>query len=353
MTTNIQEILAERKKFIADIFQFYTQNSQLLDELKEAIIERIMEDLETESKLYNRHKKRLLRLTHFTQEIDSWKKIQKDRELNKKQIIEISYLKSSFEKQHDEAEKHYFIFLNDLADKKEKWKQDIALYLVRTINQNTQHKAKKAKIDESLEFLKNYCHNWKSELLDSLNETVVSLEKLQNFIEELAQEIDIIERSEKLETVDQTVAYLLKLKRSKVENSCKELSNQMGNFVTIHDVKAMSLKLNFEDDFFEKLDFFYDNSMSGIKANLKIIKSLEDTKEKLSILQEKIESIEKIFKLHHEHLSNKKNKMIELCVFSQKLEEETAYRWIESNLKGFFTPIDEKLNRLKQISDTE
>ena len=145
-------------------------------------------------------------------------KSQKDKELNPKQIIEISYLKSSFEKQNEEAEKHYHIFLSEIHKNKNKWKKEIALYFIRTINKNSSHISKKQQIDFNLTFLKKYCHEWKNDNIEELKSIIFHAQELQSYCENLMQDIDSARSSESVEMIfsNPGINYLSNLKNSMI-----------------------------------------------------------------------------------------------------------------------------------------
>lgn len=345
MGFNLQQILLQRKEFISDTYQFYTQHSDLLDELKNEIFIKITEDVENVAKLLNKWQKKLLRLNRFNEEIASWMKSQKDKELNPKQIIEISYLKSSFEKQNEEAEKHYHIFLSEIQNKKNKWKEEIALYLIRTINKNSSHNLKKQKIDSNLSFLKKYCHEWKTDNIEELKSIIFHSKELQSYCEILIQDIESAKSTESVDMLssDPNINYLSSLKNSRVIANCEELSGKLLDFKTLYNFEALSSKLNMSYPQLREMfiDSFSDNSMSGMRASLKIIKKLTETESKILNIQKKLHKIETIFLPHYQNLKERKVKMLELCLLSQQLEEQAAFRWIDNNLDGLFSPIDE------------
>ena len=344
MSFNLQQILGLRKEFISDTYQFYTQHSDLLDELKNEIFVKITEDLDNASKLLNKWQKKLLRLNHFNKEITSWIKSQKDKELNPKQIIEISYLKSSFEKQNEEAEKHYHIFLSEMQKKKNRWKEEIALYLIRTINKNSSHNLKKEKIDSNLIFLKKYCHDWKSDNIEELKSIIFHFQKLQSYCKNLIQDIESAKSTESVVMLssDPNINYLSSLKNSRVIANCEELSEHLLDFKTLYNFEALSSTLNISYPQLREIfiDSFSDNSMAGMIASLKTIKKITEIESKILNIQKKLHEIEIIFLPYYQNLKERKKKMLELCLLSQQLEEQATFRWIENNLDGLFSPLD-------------
>lgn len=344
MSFNLQSILAQRKEFISDTYQFYAQHSDLLDELKNEIFVKITEDLEHTSKLFNKWQKKLLRLNHFNQEIVSWMKSQKDKELNPKQIIEISYLKSSFEKQNEDAEKHYYIFLSEMQKKKYLWKEEIALYLIRTINKNSSHNSKKQKIDSNLIFLKKYCNEWKTDTIEELKSIIFHSQELQSYCENLIQDIVSTKSTESIDILssDPNINYFSNLKNSIVISSCNELSEKLLEFKTLYNFEDLSSKLKISYLGLKEIfiDSFSDSSMSGIRASLKIIKKLSETEHKVITIKEKFYEIENLFIPHYKNLKERKKQMLDLCLPSQNLEDQAAFRWIENNLDGLFSPLE-------------
>lgn len=351
MSISIPDIISQRKQFVSNTYQFYAQHSIMLDELKDAIIEQMDLDLEEENKLWNKWQKKLLRLNHFNSEIQDWMKAQKDKNVNQKRIIEISYLKSSFENQSEAAEKHYLIYLNSLEKKKRKWKEEIALYLVRTINQNSQHKSFKKEIEDNLEPLKEYSENWNKNLIDSIKFLLNDTRSMMDFCEEIMEDIESAKSTESVDMIssDPDINYLSTMKNTAVANNCAELSQQLNDFQKLYDFENLSSQLNINYITLREsfVDLFSDSSMSGLRASIKIIKKLNQTKDKIQKVHQKMIEIDKTFSPHYKFLIERREKMIQLCVTAQKLEEHTAFKWIEANLSDMFAPLEKKFESLK------
>ena len=349
MSSSIQEIITQRKKFVSDTFQFYTQHEMMLEEIKEAIMDQISIDLEEESKLWSKWQKKILRLNHFNTEIKEWMKAQKDT--NQKRIIEISYLKSSFENQAETAEKHYMIFLSSLDKKKKAWKEEIALYLLRAINQNSQHKIHKREIEETTETLKKYSEEWSKDLIGKISNLLSDINNVRDYCQELMEDIESATSTEIIDTFnsDPDINYLANLKNAKVSNKCLELSHQLNEFQKTYIFQELSLKLNLNYESLKQsfVDVFTDSSMSGLRASIKIVKNLKQTQDKVSYIEKKMEEIYNTFYPHYKFLKQKREKMLQVCVTAHKLEEHTAFRWIETNLSDIFSPIDKKIDNIK------
>ena len=351
MSISISDIISQRKQFVSNTYQFYAQHSMMLDEIKSAIIDQIDLDLEEENKIWTKWQKKLLRLNNFNSEIQDWMKAQKDKNVNQKRIIEISYLKSSFENQSESAEKHYLIYLNSLEKKKRKWKEEIALYFVRTINQNSQHKVTKKEIEDNLDALKDYSEKWNKSLINSVNFLLSDVRSMMGFCEEIIEDIDSAKSTESVDMIsaDPDINYLSTMKNTAVANNCAKLSQQLNNFQSIYDFESLSSQLNINYFTLREsfVDLFSDSSMSGLRASIKIIKKLNHTKEKIINIHQKMIEIEKTFCPHYRFLIERREKMIQLCVTSQKLESNTAFKWIEANLSDLFAPLDKKIESLK------
>lgn len=352
MSKSITDIVERRKKFVTTTYNFLNQHQDILEELKNSIIEEMSDDLQNEKVTRKKWIEQTNNLDKFIKEMKELKNNSHNEPIPKDKVLEMTYLRNYYEQQIENSKKHYTIALSNLARKKKIWRLETAEYLKRTINKNSDYRTHKSDIDLDLPILEEYSQGWNKDVLNDLKKLIDDANKIISLSTELLKDISLAKSTESVDMTSKSsmVNQISAQKNSIVIRKCEELSVLLQNFAHGHNFEGLSKRFNFNfltiKDFL--LDSIYDSSGTGMRASLRIIRKMSQTERKIQDLLKKITDFKGMFEPQYLSLKEKKDKMTTTCVKANTLEETTIYKWIDVKFSDIFKPIDEKIKKLQE-----
>jgi hypothetical protein len=338
--TEIETIIELRKKYAYKLYEFYnfleskpfSNDSNLSHLLQTAMIE--------EANYWNKWQNRIEKLQRFNREIQNFNQKDNALQLTQNKLLEIAYLRSSFEKQTEDCKKHYFIILSKLRNVRQECMNDIIYSLLSLAVKDNELYNLQQDVNKHYPFLKNHCENWKNKQIEILQNITYSIYEIEMLCQIISQELETFESQG---SNDENLAYFDKLKSMFFADQCAKLSESMEKFLTTFNITELLEKLKSEDSFLFKEEFsgiLGSKGLGTIRNNIKIINNISSTQKKIHIIYQTFKKLQLILQPELNKILQKKNKLTLLCTDASELSRMTTEKWITSHYQTIFEDID-------------
>lgn len=337
---DIENIIQLRKQYASKLYEFYNYAGQNLIAFPDGIAQTMEQAVLEETGYWEKWQNRIGKLERFNQEIHTLNSQKMSPQLTQTKLLEIAYLRSSFEKQSDDCKKHYLIVFSKIKQARQSAMNDIIYQLLALASKQTFLGGLQQEVSRTYPQLKIYCEQWKTKQIDILQNITYSIYEIEMLCQIISQELDNFD-SQTLN--DDHLQYFDKLKSMFFAEQCAKLSECMENFLTRFNITELLGKLKSEDSQSFKEEFaeiLGNKGLGSVRSNIKMINNVNSTKKKVNIIYQTFKKLQLILQPELNKMQQKKNKLILLCTDASELGRLTTQKWVLATYPQIFTNID-------------
>lgn len=347
----IEKIIQLRKDYAYKLYDFYNQISPKLPPMSKEIIVSIEQSIIEENEYWQKWQNRLEKLNRFNQEIDSVNEKNNTHNISQSKLMEIVYLRNSFQQQSDDCKKHYQIILSKVKQTRNLAINEIAYPLLKYASKYPAVATLQESVNNTHFTLKSYCDNWKISQIENLQNIVDHIYEIEILCQSIAREL---EQFDPEVNEEDKIQFFDKLKSLFFADQCGKLSDLIEAFLAKYNIFELLNKMKNEEYHTFKTEFsqlFSQKNLGSIRNNIKIINNIISTQKKINIIYQSFKKLENILKPEVDKLHEKKNKLILLCTTSTELSKLTTEKWIVSHYPQFFSTIDKIIIEKQKLFD--
>lgn len=348
----IEKIIQLRKDYAYKLYDFYSRIIEQLPAVSSENIISINQIILEEKNYWDKWQNRVEKLNRFNSEIDSLNQKNAEPKLTQNKLLEIVYLRSSFEKEADDSKKHYQIILSKVKQTRTSVMDDLSSQLLSLSTKDRQLSYLHKHIHDTHSTLQMYCDNWKSKHIDNLQKITMYIYEIETLCQSISEELDNFDQNA---IEDEEEQYFDKLKSLFFADQCTKLSQLIEDLLNNYNIFELLNKLKSEESLNFKQDFskiFHSKHLGSIRNNIRIINNVSSTRKKINIVYQSFKKLHTILNPEIEKLQQKKQKLLSLCTTASDLSKITTEKWIVAHYQQIFKKIDELLLQRQKLLES-